>query len=112
MKKTLGAVTLVSALLAAAMAPAGAAAKADASNMKKVGAIKYDGGGELAAHGKYIYSGEANAKGGGNRNSAPDDGGLHIYDTKKKKEVGFLHCAGTDNDIEVIKPGYIAMGFT
>jgi hypothetical protein len=112
MKKTLGAVILLtSALLAAAVAPVNAKA-ADASKMKLVGATKYDGGGELAASGRFIYSGEANAVGGGGRGSAPEDGGLHIYDTKKKKEVGFLHCAGTDNDIEVIRRGYVAMGFT
>jgi hypothetical protein len=111
MKKTLGAVILLSALLAAAVAPAGARA-ADASKMKRVGSTKYDGGGELAAHGRYVYSGEANAVGGGQRGTAPKDGGLHIYDMKKKKEVGFLHCPGTDNDIEVVKPGYVAMGFT
>jgi hypothetical protein len=111
MKKTLGAVILVSALVAVAIAPISAQA-ADASKMQLVGSIKYDGGGELAASGRYIYSGEANAEGGGQRNTKPDDGGLHIYDIKKKKEVGFLHCPGTDNDIEVIKPGYVAMGFT
>lgn len=111
MKKTLGAVTLVSALLAVAVAPVSAKA-VDASKMKLVGSSKYDGGGELAASGRYIYSGEANAEGGGGRGSKPDDGGLHIFDTKKKKEVGFLHCPGTDNDIEVIKRGYVAMGFT
>ena len=112
MKKTLGALILGAAVLAAVVAPVSAAAEADASKMKRVGSTKYDGGGELAASGRYIYSGEANAEGGGQRNSKPDDGGLHIYDTKKKKEVGFLHCPGTDNDIEVIKPGYVIMGFT
>lgn len=113
MKKTLGAVILVSALLGAAVAPVGAVeAKADSSKMTKVGATKYDGGGELTASGRYIYSGEANAAGGGQRNSKPDDGGLHIYDTKKKKEVGFLPCAGTDNDVEVLRAGYVMMGFT
>lgn len=112
MKKTLGAVLFASAVLTAAVAPLGSQAAAEASKMKKVGSIKYDGGGELAASGRYIYSGEANAEGGGQRGSKPNDGGLHIYDTKKKKEVGFLQCPGTDNDIEVIKPGYVAMGFT
>ena len=111
MKKTLGAVILISALLAAAAAPVSAGG-ADASKMKLVGSTKYDGGGELAASGRYIYSGEANAAGGGQRNSKPNDGGLHIYDTKKKKEVGFLHCPGTDNDVEVIRPGYVVMAFS
>ena len=112
MKKTLGAVILLSALVAVAVAPVAQAAKADATKMKLVGSTKYDGGGELAASGQYIYSGEANAEGGGDRGSAPDDGGLHIFDTKKNKEVGFLHCPGTDNDVEVIRPGYVVMAFS
>ena len=81
-------------------------------NLKHIKNFKYDGGSELSASGRYLYSGEANAKGGQNRGSAPDDGGLHIYDVKKMKEVAFLHCPGTDNDVEVVKPGLVAMAFS
>lgn len=88
------------------------AAEENSEKMKLVARTKYDGGGELAAHGRYIYSSEANAKGGQNRGTAPDDGGVHVFDTKKMKEVGFLHCPGTDNDVEFIKPGLIALAFS
>lgn len=112
MKKTIGALLAVGALFAAAMAPASAAEPVKSGNLKHIANFNYDGGGELAASGRYVYSGEANAKGGENRGTAPEDGGLHIYDVQKMKEVGFLHCAGTDNDVEVVKPGLVAMSFT
>lgn len=112
MKKTIGALLAVAAVFAAAVAPAKAADPVKSDNVKHIANFNYDGGGELAAHGRYVYASEANAEGGGQRGSKPDDGGLHIYDTKKMKEVGFLHCAGTDNDVEVIKPGFVAMSFS
>ena len=81
-------------------------------NLTLAASTKYDGGGELAAHGRYIYSSEMNAIGGGQRQTAPKEGGLHIFDTKKMKEVGFLHCPGTDNDVELVRPGLVAMAFS
>jgi len=88
------------------------AAEVNSEKMKLVARTKYDGGGELAAYGRYIYSSEANAEGGGQRGTKPDDGGLHIFDTVKMKEVGFLHCPGTDNDVEFVKPGLVVMAFS
>ena len=101
---------LVLAFGASASARSEVVAKSD--NLKLVASTPYDGGGELAAHGRYLYSSEANAVGGGQRGTAPKDGGLHIFDMEKMKEVGFLHCPGTDNDIEVVKPGIVAMAFS
>jgi hypothetical protein len=116
MKKTIGAVLGVIAIFAAAIAPATAggagAVKSKSDNVKHVANFFYDGGGELAADGRFLYSGEANAEGGGQRGTKPDDGGLHIYDAKTMKEISYLRCAGTDNDIEVVKPGLVAMSFT
>ena len=112
MKRTIGALSAVAALLGAAIAPASAAEPVKSDNLKHVAHFAYDGGGELSASGRYLFSGEANAKGGGQRGSAPEDGGLHVYDTQKMKEIAFLHCAGTDNDVEVIRPGLVAMSFT
>lgn len=112
MKKTIGALLAVGLVFVAAVAPASAADELKSDNLKHIAHFDYDGGGELAADGRYVYSSEANAEGGGQRGSKPDDGGLHIYDVKKMKEVSFLHCAGTDNDIEVIRPGYVAMSFS
>ena len=113
-RKTIGAVLGVVALVAAAIAPASASEPgvAQSDNLTHVKQFAYDGGGELTAQGRYVYSGEANAEGGGQRGSKPKDGGLHIYDTKTMKEVAFLACAGTDNDVEVVRPGLVAMSFT
>ena len=112
MKKMLGALFAVGLVFAVAVAPAFAAEPVKSDNLKHIANFNYDGGGELAASGRYIYSGEANAEGGGQRGTKPDDGGLHIYDVEKMKEVAFLHCPGTDNDVEVIKPGLVAMAFS
>lgn len=111
-KKTLGVLLALGALLGAAIGPAKAADPVQSDNVKHIANFNYDGGGELAAQGRYVYASEANAKGGGQRGSKPDDGGLHIIDAKKMKEVSFLHCPGTDNDVEVLKPGFVAMSFT
>jgi hypothetical protein len=111
-KKTIGVLLALGALLGAAIAPAKAADPVQSDNVKHIMNVNYDGGGELAAQGRYVYASEANAEGGGQRGSKPDDGGLHIIDVEKMKEVGFLHCAGTDNDVEVLKPGFVAMSFT
>jgi hypothetical protein len=114
MKSLRMAVAMV-ALVALAL-PATAAEEIDKSdNVKHVFNGKYDGGTELAAMGKYVYSAELN---GGpefpTRGTKPDEGGLHIYHVsgKKPKEVGFLHCPGADNDVEVVKPGLVVMGFS
>ena len=112
MRKTLGALLAVSVVFAAAIAPASAAAPNKSDNVKHIANFNFDGGGELASSGRYLYAGEANAEGGGQRGTKPDDGGLHIYDAKTMKEISFLHCAGTDNDVEVVKPGLVAMSFT
>ena len=81
-------------------------------NVTHVANFKYDGGGELAASGRYLYASEANADRWRPARHRPEDGGLHIIDTKTMKEVAFLHCAGTDNDVEVLTPRYVAMSFT
>ena len=113
--KRFGTLLALSALLALAIVPGASADQAKVNksdNVKHLLNVKYDGGGELAAQGRYIYASEANAEGGGQRGTKPEDGGLHIIDVEKMKEVGFLKCAGTDNDVEVIKPGFVVMAFS
>ncbi|HWL66389.1 MAG TPA: hypothetical protein VNP73_10485 [Actinomycetota bacterium] len=98
---------LAATLLIVAIAPA----TAEVEGMKPVGQVKFTGGTELAASGKYIYAGELN--GHTDRNEEPTKGGIHIIDVSKgMKEVGFLHCPGTDNDVEVVKPGLIIVSFS
>lgn len=100
------------------MADAGEKAKQPkvetSKNAKLLDKIAYDGGTELAGSGKYIYTGELDgAAKAPSRGTKPTEGGLHIIDVSGKtpKEVGFLHCPGNDNDVEVIKPGLVTMAF-
>ena len=93
----------------------GKAPKVETSkNVKHLDSIVYDGGTELARSGKYIYTGELDgAVESPSRGTKPEEGGLHIIDVSGKtpKEVGFLHCPGNDNDVEVVKPGLVTMSF-
>ena len=111
---------LVTALVAgAAIAPglaqAGKAPKvATSKNVKHLDSIVYDGGTETARSGKYVYSAELDgAAAAPSRGTKPEEGGVHIIDVsgKEPKEVGFLACPGNDNDVEVVKPGLIILGF-
>ena len=111
MKKIISGV--IACLVVAALAPAaGAEAKYENSkNVKLLDDIQYTGGTELAADGKYVYTGELDGE--TNRGEDPKKGGLHIVDIsgKKPKEVGFMACPGNDNDVEVLRPGIVIMGF-
>jgi hypothetical protein len=100
---------------AALIAPVGAATEVltKSDNVKSLGQFRYDGGTELAASGKYVYSSQLD--GGAespSRGTMPDQGGVHIFDVSKgkPKKAGFLHCPGNDNDVEVVKPGVIVVG--
>lgn len=102
------AMSLAAAVMLAAT-PAGAQ-KVDAKNLRLLDKIQFTGGTELAASGNYLYAGELNGQ--TSRNENPDKGGLHIFDVSggTPKEVGFYKCPGNDNDVEVVKPGLVAMG--
>jgi hypothetical protein len=104
------------AALVPGLAQAGKTPKvATSDNVKHLDSIVYDGGTELATDGgKYVYTGELDgAVKSPSRGTKPDEGGLHIIDVSGKtpKEVGFLHCPGNDNDVEVVKPGLVTMSF-
>ncbi len=100
------------ALLLSAIGSALADAPAS-ENLKPVGQVKFPGGSELSAQGKYVYAGEMNGDAEPpSRGNRPKDGGIHIIDVSKgMKEVGFLHCPGNDNDVEVVKPGLVVLSF-
>lgn len=112
---------VVVGLVATALYPVAAQARdanppvaAQSDNVKLVEFFAKEGGGELAAQGKFVYSGQANGGPEFHRGSEPDQGGLHVYDVsgKKPKQVGFLHCPGTDNDVEIVRPGLATMSFS
>ncbi|MDQ4065265.1 MAG: hypothetical protein M3161_04395, partial [Actinomycetota bacterium] len=106
--KTLYALVLAT-LLAVAVAPVAQAdqAIAKSDNVKHVKQIPFERGTELAKSGRFLY-----AASNDDRGAHPGNGGLHIIDTKTLKEVGYLHCPGSDNDIEVVRPGLVVMSFT
>lgn len=62
----------------------------------------FSGGTDLAFEGDAIYAGQFG-----------DAGGIHIFDGSgaKVRKVGFFDCPGTQNDVAVVEPGLIAMGF-
>jgi hypothetical protein len=64
-------------------------------------------GTDIAYDGSYVYAAEQ--AGSGNTT-----GGIHIYDVSDKDnpvKVGFVDCPGYQNDVAVVEPGIIAMGY-
>ncbi len=116
MRKGIAGLTAAFALAALALQPAAAdESKINKSdNVKHVANIKFDGGGELAAIENTVYAGESMWKAPEyRRGTDPNAGGIHIISSKgKPKEIGFLHCPGQDNDVEVIRPGLVVQAFT
>lgn len=107
---------MIALALASAIPAAGAAEQAEpvkSDNVKHLGQAQFLSGTELATSGKFLYAGQMDGGEGAHRGTAPEEGGMHIYDISKgaPKEVGFLHCPGNDNDVEVVKPGLVVLGF-
>lgn len=114
------ALTVASALLAGLLAaPAGAttpartttAAEADASaNVKRIASFAYEnedkdfsaGGTDIDFSGKYVYAMQQG-----------NDGGVHVFDASgpKPRKISFIPCPGKQNDVAVVKPGLIALGY-
>lgn len=63
------------------------------------------GGTDMAFDGRYAYAAEQGWEG--------IDGGVHIFDVSGPtvRKVGFAKCGGWQNDVTVVKPGLIAMGY-
>ena len=113
MKRGLGIALLAATVAMAVVVPASADAKYEQSkNVKLIGTVKYKGGTELASSGKYVYTGAIDGE--TRRGEDQESGGLHIVDVSGStpREVGFLDCPGHDNDVEVVKPGLVVMGFS
>jgi hypothetical protein len=109
------AVTFIAAVVPAAGAGAasGRAEQADKSdNVKLLKSYRYAGvaeddrfrtaGTDMAFQGKWVYAMQQ-----GNA------GGVHVIDSSKKvpKKVAFIPCPGEQNDVAVVKPGLIALGY-
>ena len=109
MKRVLIAVVAVIAALGAV--PAAAEQKADQSdNVNRIASFPYEnkekdffaGGTDIAFSGKYVYAMQQGK-----------NGGIHIFDASgaKPKKISFFHCPGEQNDVAVVKPGLLALGF-
>lgn len=110
------ALILSTALLAGLVAvPAGASPAREAAadqtdNVKRIAHFPYEnkekdffaGGTDIDFSGKYVYAMQQGK-----------NGGVHIFDNSgpKPKKVSFFHCPGGQNDVAVVKPGLIAIGY-
>ncbi len=113
MRKLAAGVVLV--LLAQPVVPFAAAAEVDKSdNVRLVRSFSYPpserpiferGGTDMAFQGRHLYAAEQGLDGRG--------GGIHIFDVggRKPRKVSFLPCGGWQNDVAVVKPGLIAIGY-
>lgn len=80
--------------------PADAVDKSD--NVKLVASYPYSGGSDIAFEGDNIYFGQLG-----------DQGGIRVLDASGKipKEVAFIPCPGSQNDVAVVKPGLLAVAY-
>jgi hypothetical protein len=71
-------------------------------NIRLVESFKYTGGSDIAFEGKYVYFGQLG-----------DEGGVRILDVSGKlpKEVAFIRCPGSQNDVAVVRPGLLALAY-
>ena len=62
----------------------------------------FQGGTDMAFSGKFVYA----------MQQGPD-GGVHVIDHSKAtpKKIAFIPCPGGQNDVAVVKPGLIAIGY-
>ena len=107
-------VLAVAALIGSALPFAPAAAEIEKSkNVRLVAHFPYvnketgsnrffNGGTDIAFSGRYVYAMQQGAA-----------GGVHVIDHagKKPKKLAFIPCPGGQNDVAVVKPGLIAIGY-
>jgi hypothetical protein len=100
--------TAILLLLTGLMATAGAAGAADKAvnktdNIHLIKQLPYEGGTDIAFQGDYVYFGQEGST----------EGGVRILDVSGKlpKEVGFIKCPGSQNDVAVVRPGLLALAY-
>ena len=71
-------------------------------NVKLLKSFKYTGGSDIAFQGDYVYFGQLG-----------NEGGVRILDASKKvpKELAFIQCPGSQNDVAVVRPGLLALAY-
>lgn len=108
--RTIVALACLAAVVGAAPATGKVKAEADSSdNVKKIAHFPYEnkdgdyfaGGTDIDFSGKYVYAMQQGPL-----------GGVHVFQNgKKPKKVSFIPCPGEQNDVAVVKPGLIALGY-
>lgn len=94
---------LAAAALVAGMPAASAGVAIEKTdNVKLVTQIPYSGGSDIAFQGDYVYFGQLG-----------DEGGVRILDASGPvpKEIAFLKCPGSQNDVAVVRPGLLALAY-
>ena len=71
-------------------------------NVKLLTNIPYSGGSDIAFEGKYVYFGQLG-----------EEGGVRILDNSGPvpKEIAFIRCPGSQNDVAMVRPGLLALGY-
>ena len=71
-------------------------------NVKLVKSIPYSGGSDIAFDRHLVYFGQLG-----------EDGGVRILDASGPvpKEIGFIPCPGSQNDVAVVRPGLLALAY-
>jgi hypothetical protein len=87
-------------------------AEGSTSGLRPALRIPYAGGTRLAFDGRYVYAGQFN--GSTQHGQLPRNGGVHIVDSAASppKLVATIKCAGFDNDVAIVRPGLLALGYT
>ena len=72
------------------------------NNVKLLTNIPYEGGSDIAFEGDNVYFGQLG-----------NEGGVRVLDASGKvpKEIAFLPCPGSQNDVAVVKRGLLALGY-
>lgn len=102
MKKIVSLFGLLATLVFAAVPAQSAQQITKTDNVKLIKNIPYQEGTDIAFQGDYVYFGQQG-----------DEGGVRILDVSGAvpKEVSFLKCPGGQNDVAVVKPGLLALGY-
>jgi hypothetical protein len=107
-------ITLLSILLLFGFAMSSAqafSARSDGENLHLIKRFPFKGGLEIASSGDFVYASQWN--GHYNRAEEPTWGGVRIFDVSGElpEAAGALDCPGFDNDVAVVRPGVIALGY-
>ena len=95
---------LTTALVCVALGGGATAAPAydKTDNVKVVTSIPYEGGSDIDFQGDHVYFGQLG-----------EQGGVRVLDASGKvpKEIAFIKCPGSQNDVAIVRPGLLALAY-